>query len=322
MVKPERLRSTWELAALLAATAIACADLHAPPEGNSAGTGGASTTSAGAATSAGNASVAGSMTNGSGGSSSAGGDGIPDGMSGGTSMANGGQASAGSSVQGGTSLGGAAGSIDSAGTGGAQTAGGNAGDAGSTAAAGASMGSGGSSSCGKVTSGEVHAWLFPELTNEASNEIHPFLALTTTGMDIPLSEITVRYYFSAEASGDWQIDCVWVTQPSGSGGGLCNAGVSITIVDLDPPAPEADHYLQVSFADVKGAMLSRVTAPVIEARSMFWRSGHPMLNQANDYSFTPTTNQVMTVEGRDYKQTSKVAVYRRKSLIWGEEPCP
>ena len=47
-----------------------------------------------------------------------------------------------------------------------------------------------------------------------------------------------------------------------------------------------------------------------------------MLNQANDYSFVPTTSEVLDVEGRAYMQTSRVTVYRNGGLVWGEEPCP
>jgi hypothetical protein len=47
-----------------------------------------------------------------------------------------------------------------------------------------------------------------------------------------------------------------------------------------------------------------------------------MLNQANDYSFVPAPDPVLALEGRDYKRTSKVTVYRNGALVWGEEPCP
>jgi hypothetical protein len=65
-----------------------------------------------------------------------------------------------------------------------------------------------------------------------------------------------------------------------------------------------------------------VPMPVFEARSMFWRAGHPMMNQDNDYSFVPTTSDVLEVEERAYKQTTRVTVYRNGGLVWGEEPCP
>jgi hypothetical protein len=196
------------------------------------------------------------------------------------------------------------------------------GEAGATGALAGSAGQPASVSCQSETSGEIRAWLYREITTPISNELHPFLALTTSGSDVPLAQLAIRYYFSAEMSGDWQVDCIWVTSPGGSGSGLCESGATMKIVSLDPPRPQADHYLEVSFAQVSAGTLSSVPTPVFEARSMFWRTGHPMMNQANDYSFVPTTSETLVVEDRAYMQTSRVTVYRNGGLVWGEEPCP
>jgi len=197
--------------------------------------------------------------------------------------------------------------------GGGGTAGGGGGGGGGT-------GGQGEAACQSKTTGEIRAWFYPELPDQFSNEIHPFVVLTNSGSDIPLKQLAIRYYFSAEMSGDFQTSCIWV--PKQGGGGLCGSGVSVKIVSLDPPRPQADHYLEVSFPDVATDTLSSVPNPVFEARSRFWRVGNPLMNQANDYSFVPTTNEVMTVESRDYKATSKVTVYRNGVLVWGDEPCP
>jgi hypothetical protein len=204
---------------------------------------------------------------------------------------------------------------------GAQPAGGSS-SGGEAGALGGSAGETAVDSCQSKTSGEIRAWLHREITTPISNELHPFLALTTSGSDVPLAQLAIRYYFTGEMSGDWQVDCIWVTGPSGSGSGLCESGATMKIVTLDPPRPQADHYLEVSLAEVAAGTLSSVPTPVFEARSMFWRVGHPMMNQANDYSFAPTTNNVLDVEGRAYTQTSHVTVYRNGGLVWGEEPCP
>jgi hypothetical protein len=193
---------------------------------------------------------------------------------------------------------------------------------GGDSADGGAGGVGGTDSCQSKTDGEIRAWLYQEITTSISNELHPFLALTTTGNDVPLAQLAIRYYFTAEMSGDWQVDCIWVTAPGGSGSGLCDSGTTMKIVSLDPPRDDADHYLEVSFAQVSSGTLSSVPTPVFEARSMFWRAGHPMMNQDNDYSFVPTTSDVLEVEERAYKQTTRVTVYRNGGLVWGEEPCP
>jgi hypothetical protein len=144
--------------------------------------------------------------------------------------------------------------------------------------------------------------------------------LTRTGLSVPLSELAIRYYFSAEAFGDWELTCLWVTKAGDGDHGFCDEGVSMQVVTLDPPRQQVDQYLEVSFAGVASATLSEGFP--IEARVMFWRAGHPTMNLANDYSFAPTLEPELHVDTRTYKQTSRVTVYRNGALVWGEEPCP
>jgi hypothetical protein len=196
--------------------------------------------------------------------------------------------------------------------------GGVAGEAGGPAAGGTSS----NAFCQYVTHGDVRAWLFHETPKLATTEIHPFLAMTTSGEDIPLKQLSMRYFFTGEGSGGWRVECLWVTQNGDFGNPLCDNGVSVTIVELDPPLPGADHYLEVSFPGVESEVLSRVAPPAVEARTRIWRDGYPTLNQSNDYSFTPTGSAVLNIEGKPFKQTARIAVYRNGTLIWGEEPCP
>lgn len=207
-----------------------------------------------------------------------------------------------------------------AGSAGSEATGGSASPEPVAGAAGAGGEQGADDACRSKTSGDIRAWFHAEIAAAVSNEVHPFVALTNAGTDIPLKQLTIRYYFTGEVTGDWQAECIWV--PKQGGGSLCDSGVSLKIFSLDPPRPQADHYLEVSFADVSSDTLSSIPSPVFEARSRFWRVGLPMMNQANDYSFVPTTSEVMVVEGRTYSATSKITVYRDGALVWGEEPCP
>jgi hypothetical protein len=251
----------------------------------------------------------------------------PLGAAGAANNAGAGSTSAGSTQQGGQT-GSAAGAAGS--RGGSEAISGTGGGPGSTAGASTDgdAGSGGASGpagegCGSVTTGDVHAWLHAELPDPKSNELHPFFALTTTGDDIALPSLAIRYYFKAEMQGAWQVGCIWVTQQTAGATALCEDGTTLEIKPLEPPHAEADHYLEVSFAGVSAAeVLSHDQMPPFEARTTFWRMGHPTLDQDNDYSFVATTDTVMTVEGRDYKETTKVTVYRDGELIWGTEPCP
>jgi hypothetical protein len=241
--------------------------------------------------------------------------------SGGVGGAHGGQASSAAGAASSTGGSGASGAVSGSGGNLGSSAGATA--EGGAGNGGAGGGGGAGESCESVTTGDVHAWLYPELTEARSNELHPFLALTTTGEDIALQRLAIRYYFSAEMAGDWEVSCIWVTKQAPGTSVLCEDGALLKIEAMALPHAEADHYLEVSFPEVSAAeVLSDGQMPAFEARTMFWRTGHPTLNQSNDYSFVPTTENVMTVEGRDYKETTKVTVYLDGALIWGTEPCP
>lgn len=217
---------------------------------------------------------------------------------------------------------GAAGALSQAGAGGMLPVSGAAGEAGTSGAAGASGASGASGDplCGRRDTGDIQAWLYQEIADLKSNEIHPFITLTNAGLNVPLNQLVIRYYFSGEAAGDWQTSCLWVTKSGDMNHGYCDQGVSVRILPLDPPTLQADQYLEISFAGVTNAALS--SGFPIEARTMFWRVGHPTMNQENDYSFAATGTDVQNVGTRAYKQTLKVTVYRNGVLVWGEEPCP
>jgi hypothetical protein len=200
------------------------------------------------------------------------------------------------------------------------------GAAGSTLLSGASGeggglgGASGEPACPPHKDGDIQAWLHQDITNTQDNEIHPAFVLTRRGLSVPLNQLAIRYYFSAEGFGDWELTCLWVTKAGDSDHGFCDEGVSMQVVTLDPPLQQVDQYLEVSFAGVAGATLSEGFP--IEARVMFWRAGHPTMNLANDYSFAATLEPELDVDTRTYQQTSRVTVYRNGALVWGEEPCP
>jgi len=223
-----------------------------------------------------------------------------------------GASAAGSSAVAGSSSDGSSGSDSQGGSGGT----------GAPGAKGGAAGSEGGGGCQGPATGNVRAWFYPELGDSTTNELHPFLALTTTGPDIPLKELALRYYFTAEMTGAWEVDCIWVTEQGGQNGGLCSKGAELKISALDPPGYEADHYLEVTFPGVEENVLSAAADPPFEVRTRFFRANHPNLIQSNDYSFDTTSSEVLTIEKSQYRPTARVTVYRKGVLIWGQEPCP
>jgi len=295
------------LALAFVGSLASCADLHGPPP---TGQGGEGTPQGAAPGDGGRQMTVGGMS--SGGTSE---PSSSDASTGGSSSVAGASA-AGSSALAGSSSGGTSG-----GTSGSSGQGGSAGTGAPSAKGGAGSDGGGGGCQGPIV-GNVRAWFYPELGDPTTNEIHPFFALTTTGKDIPLKELAIRYYFTAEMTGDWETECIWVTEQGGQNGGLCSKGTELKIRTLDPPAYEADHYLEVTFPGVEEHVVSAAADPPFEARTRFFRVDHPNMIQNNDYSFDTTSSEVLTIEKSHYRPTARVTVYRNGTLIWGQEPCP
>jgi len=296
---------------------LACADLHPPPAAGAAGSDGmpsGATGAQGALAGDGAGGVA-SGAGGQGGVFQAGGGAAAGAGAAGSSQGLAGTAGT-NSAAGSMGAGGTSGASGSAGTGGS----GGTGGAAAAGAAGQAGGAGGPSNCASRPDGDIQLYLHQDITNDIDNEIHPAFLLTRTGLSVPLKELSIRYYFSGEAAGNWILTCLWVTKAGDSGHGLCDEGTSMKVVALDPPRQKTDQYLEISFAGVSSATLSEGFP--IEARVMFWRDGHPLLNLGNDYSFAANRTKVMQEGTLEYKQTTKVTVYRKGALIWGEEPCP
>nr|WP_276609476.1 cellulose binding domain-containing protein [Chengkuizengella sediminis] len=140
-------------------------------------------------------------------------------------------------------------------------------------------------------------------TNAADNQFKPHFNMVNTGNSaIPLSELTIRYYYTADGSQSFEFHCDYAVLGCGN--------ISGTHVQMSNPVEDADHYLEISFAAGAGSLSAGGQSGEIQARSnkVDWSN----LNEINDYSF----NGNLT----DFTEWNQVTLYQNGVLISGIEP--
>ena len=141
-------------------------------------------------------------------------------------------------------------------------------------------------------------------TTGSTNGIRPLLRLLNTGaVSIPLSELTVRYWYTNEGSKPQNYWCDWAQ--------LGNSNVVASFVTVSPARTGADTYLQLGFRPAAGSLAAGGNSGEIQSR--FSKSDWSNYNQANDASYNP----LLTSTFGDW---NNVTVYRNGTLIWGVEP--
>jgi len=118
---------------------------------------------------------------------------------------------------------------------------------------------------------------------------------------LPLSEMTLRYYYTIDTSVAQTgfIDYAAVG----------NGNVSLSFVPVSPAKTGADFYLQVSFAAAAGSLAAGANTSNIQTR--FNKNDFSNYNEANDYSFTNSLT---------FQPWTKVTAYRLGVLVYGTEP--
>ncbi|MEU3850289.1 cellulose binding domain-containing protein [Streptomyces sp. NPDC029554] len=123
-----------------------------------------------------------------------------------------------------------------------------------------------------------------------------------TGKPLPLSDVTLRYWFTAEDSASYAFNCVNAVF------GCSN--VAGRIVAMDKPTDTADHYLELRFTEGAGDLKPGANSKGIDVQ--LFRTDHKKLKQSDDRSFD--------AEKTSYKEAEEVTAYKRGVLAWGEEP--
>ncbi|WP_277441386.1 cellulose binding domain-containing protein [Streptomyces sp. SPB162] len=141
-------------------------------------------------------------------------------------------------------------------------------------------------------------------TGATADQSEPWLKVTNTGSTtVPLSGVTVRYYFKADtADSSYRFACSWAVKGC--------ANITGTFGTLAHPTATADRYLEVGFTAGAGSLAPGADTSDMQLR--FYRSNWATLRQSDDYSF----NGAQT----SYANWSKITVQRNGAVLWGTAP--
>ncbi|MCZ4097212.1 family 16 glycosylhydrolase [Streptomyces sp. So13.3] len=141
-------------------------------------------------------------------------------------------------------------------------------------------------------------------TGATADQSEPWLKVTNTGSTtVPLSGVTVRYYFKADtADSSYRFACSWAVRGC--------ANITGTFGTLAHPTATADRYLEIGFTSGAGSLTPGADTSDMQLR--FYRSTWATLRQSDDYSF----NGAQT----SYANWSKVTVQRGGTVLWGTAP--
>ncbi|MFJ5899436.1 cellulose binding domain-containing protein [Streptomyces sp. NPDC093064] len=123
-----------------------------------------------------------------------------------------------------------------------------------------------------------------------------------TDKQLPLSDVTLRYYFTADDGASYAFNCV------NAAFGCSN--LAGRVVEMGKPTGTADRYLEIRFTEAAGTLEPGANSKGIDLQ--LFRTDHKKLDQSDDRSF----DAAMT----SYQEAKKVTAYRRGVLVWGEEP--
>src|SRR5579871_3392844 len=101
--------------------------------------------------------------------------------------------------------------------------------------------------------------LYKTSTGATADEAEPwFEVVNNTGSAIPYTQLTLRYYFTADANVPYTFACAWAVV------GCSN--ITGTISAMSTPTATADHYLQISFSSYAGSLAAGANSGDMELR--------------------------------------------------------
>ncbi|MDC0745665.1 cellulose binding domain-containing protein [Polyangium mundeleinium] len=132
-------------------------------------------------------------------------------------------------------------------------------------------------------------------------QVQPHFKIVNDTQDtVPLSDLTIRYWFTRDGGANFIYDCDFAPFNCIHTSGTFGVATGV----------KADTYLTISFTPDAGVLVAGDNSGEIQAR--LHTQNFTTVNQTNDYSFDP-----MKV---DFAEWSKVTLYSKGVLVWGNEP--
>src|SRR5262245_64791888 len=134
------------------------------------------------------------------------------------------------------------------------------------------------------------------------NQIKPHFNIVNGGTTtVPLSELTIRYWYTNDGSQPQVYDCDFASR------GCSNISASFVSI---PAVTGANTYFQLSFSAGAGSLTPGQQSGEIQTRlhSQNWSN----YTEGNDYSYDATKTS--------FADWTRVTLYRNGTLVWGTEP--
>jgi hypothetical protein len=131
-----------------------------------------------------------------------------------------------------------------------------------------------------------------------------YQVVNTSASAVPLSSLTMRYWFTNESPSDpLAFDCNWAQ--------LNCSNITARFVVLSPARSKANTYVEISFSAGAGSVAAGQNSG--EIQTQFHHVNWSNFNTTETYSFISDPSFV-------YKDTQTVTLYQNGALIWGIEP--
>src|SRR5262249_18319787 len=136
------------------------------------------------------------------------------------------------------------------------------------------------------------------------NQIKPHFNIVNGGTTaVPLSELTIRYWYTNDGSQPQVYDCDFAARGC--------ANISASFVSI-PAVTGANTYLQLSFSAGAGSFAAGQQSG--ESQTRLHNQNWSNYTEGNDYSYDATKTS--------FADWTKVTLYRNGTLVWGTEPTP
>src|SRR5262245_39034558 len=136
------------------------------------------------------------------------------------------------------------------------------------------------------------------------NQIKPHFNIVNSGTtSVPLSELTIRYWYTNDGSQPQVYDCDHAS--------IGCSNISASFVSI-PVVTGANTYLQLNFGAGAGSLAPGQQSGEIQTRlhNQNWSN----YTEGNDYSYDATKTS--------FADWNRVTLYRNGALVWGTEPTP